>query len=138
MRHISEQAQLQQALGQAKQSLDQTRQEVATLQEQVEEIQAQATRPGNPSEKLDKIAEILGARIPASTQRTVRGTAILTNGQVTVSNSAVTATAEIHASSQDDGVSGTLRVVNIKPGVSFDIVSTNLGDNGKVAWVMYP
>ena len=38
MRHISEQAQLQQALGQAKQSLDQTRQEVATLQEQVEEI----------------------------------------------------------------------------------------------------
>ncbi len=69
--------------------------------------------------------------------RVIKGVAILKNGQITVFNIAVTQTSEIYASGQDDNVSGSLRITNIKPGVSFDIVSSNGADNGKVAWFLY-
>lgn len=60
----------------------------------------------------------------------------LVNGVATVDTGAVAADSKVLVSSVDDGVSGALRVTNIVPGVSFDIVSSNGGDNGLVTWVI--
>lgn len=66
------------------------------------------------------------------------GTAILRMADATtVRSRAVTATSNIQVSSLDGNVSGPFRIVNIKPGVSFQIESFNGADYGKVAWVMY-
>jgi len=75
----------------------------------------------------------------------VRGVAELVissgpNGEAkaTVRSSLVRANSTILVTGKDDRVSGALRVTNIKPGVSFDILSNNGGDDGKVYWVIYP
>lgn len=63
--------------------------------------------------------------------------ALLANGRVTVDNATVQAESLIIVTSMSTDVTGALRVENIVPGASFDIVSSNLfGDNGQVAWIM--
>lgn len=64
------------------------------------------------------------------------GTAVMVNGTVTVPTAVVVAGSLILPSSMDAGVSHALHVENIVPGVSFDIVSSDGGDNGIVAWVL--
>lgn len=64
------------------------------------------------------------------------GTSVLLNGSVTVPSAAVLLTSRIICSSMDANVSGALHIENVVPGVSFDIVSSNLGDAGTVAWLL--
>lgn len=69
---------------------------------------------------------------------TESGTAVMVNGAVTVPSTIVLAGSIIGPFSMDAGVSHALHVpsANIVPGVSFDIVSSDGGDNGVVAWVL--
>lgn len=64
------------------------------------------------------------------------GKADMVNSAVTVLTAVVLETSVIVPASMDAGVTGALRVVNIVPGVSFNIVSSNFGDNGEVSWIL--
>lgn len=65
------------------------------------------------------------------------GRATLVNGVISVEDvDDVGPTSIIVISSMSEGVTGNLRAVNVINGVGFDIISTNLGDNGEVAWIM--
>lgn len=64
------------------------------------------------------------------------GKAVMVDGFVTVLTGVVVAASVIVPASMSEGVTGNLRVVNIIPGESFDIASTNFGDNGDVSWVL--
>lgn len=64
------------------------------------------------------------------------GRAVMVDGVVTVPSAAVLDTSVIVPASMSEGVTGNLRAVNIVPGVSFDIASSNFGDNGEVSWFL--
>lgn len=64
-------------------------------------------------------------------------TATMVDGTVTIPSVEVTTDSKILVTSNDDGVFGSLRVSAIVPGVSFTITSSNGGDNGIVAWIMF-
>lgn len=64
------------------------------------------------------------------------GTAVLVNGSKTVLTALVTSTSKIFPVSTDPNVTGALRIENVVPGVSFDIVSNETGNAGTVAWMM--
>ena len=117
------------------------------LQEELERLKPpQSTQPA-PAIMPSPLASTSPLSQPR-TQRTaevIRGTAILSIGggpdgeaKATVRTTLVRAKSTIVVTGKENSVSGTLRVGNIKPGVSFDILSNNGGDEGKVFWVMYP
>jgi hypothetical protein len=64
--------------------------------------------------------------------------ATMVNGSVTVASTLITPTTNILVSSQDVAVTGTLSapLTSRVNGVSFNIVSTNIGDNGEVAYLI--
>ena len=64
------------------------------------------------------------------------GRAVLVDGQATVATTAVKSTSAVICASLSEGVTGTLRAVNIVTGVGFNIVSSNPGDAGEVAWMI--
>ncbi len=65
------------------------------------------------------------------------GTATLTAGTVTVSNTSVTATSRIFLTSQvDGGFPGWLRITATTVGTDFTITSDNIGDTSTVAWLI--
>lgn len=64
------------------------------------------------------------------------GTAVLVNGSVTVASTLVLSTSKIFPVSMDANVTGALRVESVVPGVSFRIVSNEVGNAGAVAWMM--
>lgn len=63
-------------------------------------------------------------------------TAVMVDGAVVVASAAITANSKVLVNSQDEGVTGSLRVVDVVPGVSFTIRSSNGGDNGGVSWAI--
>ena len=69
-----------------------------------------------------------------------QGTVTLVSGTptTTVSTTVVTASSRIYVTGQSDngGTPGFLRVNNIVPGTSFDIVSSSSGDSSIVAWLI--
>lgn len=66
-----------------------------------------------------------------------QGVATLTSGTVTVANTSVTANSRIHATGQDNNVTGTVRISTRTPGVSFTLTSTNAADSGVVAYTIF-
>ncbi len=63
-----------------------------------------------------------------------QGTATLSGGTVTVSDTSVTANSRIYLTAQDNNTTGSLRVSTRMAGSSFTITSNNAGDNGVVAY----
>lgn len=64
------------------------------------------------------------------------GKADMANGAVNVPTAVALETSVIVPASMDAGVTGALQVLNVVAGVSFDIVSSNFGDNGEVSWIL--
>lgn len=82
------------------------------------------------------LALLAGSGLLVESDTAVIASTAAGDSRVTVANAAVTADSKIFPASQDAGVTGTLRIENVVPGVSFDIVSNNGGDNGTVAWTL--
>lgn len=66
-----------------------------------------------------------------------QGVATLHAGTVTVANTSVTDNSRIHATGQDNNVTGTVRISGRTPGVSFTLTSTNAADSGVVAYTIF-
>nr|DAR07939.1 MAG TPA: hypothetical protein [Caudoviricetes sp.] len=66
-----------------------------------------------------------------------QGVATLVAGTVTVANTRITANSRIHATGQDNNVTGTVRISTRTPGVSFTLTSTNAADSGVVAYTIF-
>ncbi len=64
------------------------------------------------------------------------GFATMANGSVTVLSSVVMSTSKIFPVSMDANVSGVLRIENVVAGVSFDIISNEVGNSGAIAWML--
>jgi hypothetical protein len=151
--HTSDNAKEKQESAKAQQetrtTLIQTQKEFREFRDEVSSIQKAANAPNAHLETvLDALNQTLGKQrstpiYPTADQAQrypiATGTVTLKPAQATtVLTTAVTATSKIQLGNFDDNVSGSLRVTNIVPGVSFDIVSTNGADSGKVFWIMYP
>jgi hypothetical protein len=67
----------------------------------------------------------------------ITGTATLSSGAATVTNSSITATSRIFLTTQSvSGAHGFLHVVSRSNGVSFLVNSSNGGDNSSFAWMI--
>lgn len=66
-----------------------------------------------------------------------QGVATLVAGTVTVANTSITANSRIHATGQDNNVTGTVRISARTPGVSFTLTSNNAADSGVVAYTIF-
>jgi hypothetical protein len=130
-------------------ALIQAQKEFRDFRNEVNDATKRAQQPGPTDERLNSVLTALTKTLgkppltvnPPSTALSPvdSGTAILKMAQATtVPSRVVTATSKIQVGSFDDNVSGSLRVTNIVPGVSFDIVSSNGADAGKVFWIIYP
>lgn len=64
------------------------------------------------------------------------GTASLVAGEASVGSSVVESDSVIITTGQAETVSGQVRAVNIVEGESFDLLSTNLADEGNVGWIL--
>ena len=93
-----------------------------------------ATLESNGSFALRQVGQ--GFRI-AEGPNAKQGAATLTAGTVTVANTSVTANSRIHATGQDNNVTGTVRISGRTPGVSFTLTSTNAADSGVVAYTIF-
>lgn len=88
----------------------------------------------------DQILALLDAAIDGivlQNMPTAQGLAVMVDGSVVVAEALTTAFSRVVPVAQDDGVSGSLRISARTAGVSFTIQSSNDGDNGYVAWVMF-
>jgi hypothetical protein len=131
-------------------SLDRSEKGFSDLRREVVDATKRGQQPGSSDERLNSVlsdlAKALGRPVPVASSTTLpslspiaTGTATLKMMQATtVLTTAVTKTSKILLTGQDDDVLGSLRVTNIVPGVSFDIVSSNGTDAGRVFWIRYP
>ena len=124
-------------------SMDQAHKDLGTANNELADIRKTVSQPGAPDDLVARVQAIVGQK-PSSTlaPTAIRGEAMITvlgGSAATVRTPYVRSTSQIYLTPQDGStISGTLRPANIKPGVSFDIVSSNGGDEGKVYWLMYP
>lgn len=90
---------------------------------------------------LDAAGNVLVMRVGAGLRvkegaNAKQGVATLTAGAVTVPNTSVTASSRIFATSQNNGVTGSLRAIR-NAGVGFTITSSNAADAGEVAYEIF-